>query len=72
MNLLNSKIVKKLISKWLMKMIRNKLACKTAKPVIDELLIDTDDDTVTIRLNASITMSKDELVELIDKKIEEL
>ena len=72
MNLLNSKIVKRLISKWLMKTIRNKLACKTAKPVIDELMIDTDDDTVTIHLNASITMSKDELVELIDKKIEEL
>lgn len=72
MNLLNTKIAKKLIAKWLMKTIRNKLDCETAKMAIGELNIDKADNKITIHVDASITIDEDELAELIDKKIEEL
>lgn len=69
----NQKLLNRIASKLFTKCLRKNFGCKSAKITVKDIVVDDGivHDNFTIHLNADISISKTELLELLDSKIEE-
>ena len=67
----NHKLITSITSKILTKIFKKNLGCKEAKITCKDIQIDTiDDSMVVVHFNGDILLNKEEILRLIDGKIE--
>lgn len=68
----NQKLISGIASKAITKCFRKCLRCKTTKVQINDIsFIDEGDDRITVHICGDFNLSKNELMMLIDKKLED-
>lgn len=72
MPIFNVGFVKKIISKIVTNLIRKRLDCDSTAIRFDEINVAAINGIATLQLNVTVKMKEDELMRLIDQKVEEL
>lgn len=67
----NHKLITSIVSKMVTKCLRKNLGCKNAKVCCNDITMDTiDDEMVVVHFNGDFYLSKEEVLKLLDNKIE--
>ena len=70
--LMNQKLMAKITSKLMTKCLKKSFDCKTVEVTCKDIVImDKDENSIIVHFNGDISMSKDELLKIIENKIED-